>query len=112
MPDGCVTNSQSRRRSMNSFRRIRLALLSSLAIASLVGTSGAAQAAPRDAQSAAAAHTVSIDNFAFSPPDVTIPVGTTLTWTNTQDGVQHATTSGDGVWDSGVLSTTGSFEMT
>jgi len=31
---------------------------------------------------------VTIQNFAFSPPSVTVPKGTTVTWTN-QDGAPH-----------------------
>ena len=34
------------------------------------------------------APTVPIQNYAFSPPDLTVPVGTTLTWVN-NDPEQH-----------------------
>lgn len=44
---------------------------------------------------------VRIVDFAFDPATVTIPVGTTVLWTNT--GVQHTTTSSDNVWGSEVL---------
>lgn len=41
-----------------------------------------------------ATNAVAISNMAFSPASITVPVGTTVTWTN-QDGVAH-TVTGDG----------------
>src|SRR4051812_48649199 len=38
--------------------------------------------------------TVSIDNFSFSPTPITVPVGTTLTWTN-RDDIPHSVVSDD-----------------
>lgn len=35
---------------------------------------------------------VTIQNFAFSPPSVTVPVGTTVTWTN-QDSAPHGSSA-------------------
>jgi plastocyanin len=40
------------------------------------------------------ATTVYIVNFAYSPSDITVPVGTTVTWIN-QDSVGHTVTEGD-----------------
>ena len=37
---------------------------------------------------------VVIDNFIFSPPTITVPVGATVTWTN-HDNVAHTVTSAD-----------------
>jgi len=37
---------------------------------------------------------VTIDNFSFSPTPITVPVGTTLTWTN-HDDVPHTVVSDD-----------------
>jgi plastocyanin len=37
---------------------------------------------------------VLIENFAYSPADITVPVGTTVTWVN-QDSVGHTVTEGD-----------------
>jgi len=60
---------------------------------------------------------VSIVDFAFSPQNITIDVGDTVVWTN--NGVApHTATSGtscptgDGKWDSGVLSNGQSFSFT
>lgn len=55
-----------------------------------------------------------IRNFALET--LTVPVGTTVTWTN-RDGAAHTATSGTpqalgGIWDSGVLSREDSFDFT
>jgi len=64
-------------------------------------------AQPAQAQSAA----VVIHNFAFGPATMTVPMGTTVTWTN-MDSVAHTTTSDTGVWNSGTLSPGMSFHYT
>jgi len=38
------------------------------------------------------ANTVSIDNFTFTPPTLTVKAGTTVTWTN-KDDIPHAIAS-------------------
>jgi plastocyanin len=43
---------------------------------------------------------ITILNFAFDPPSVTVKVGTTVQWTN-QDSATHSITSDKGLWDSG-----------
>ena len=49
------------------------------------------------AAAAAPATTVSIDNFTFTPPTLTVKAGTTVTWTN-RDDIPH-----------GIASSTGAF---
>ena len=56
--------------------------------------------------------TVTINNFAFTPGTITVPVGARVVWTNQQAGVSHTTTSDTGVWDSGRLATGQSFAVT
>ena len=46
--------------------------------------------------------TVSIQDFFFSPANVSVPAGTTVTWVN-EGNVPHTVTSDDGQFDSGVL---------
>ena len=46
---------------------------------------------------------VDIEGFAFQPATLTVPPGTTVTWTN-QDNAPHTVTSVDGKFDSGSLS--------
>ncbi len=54
---------------------------------------------------------VSIENFAFGPGDITISVGDTVTWTNDEAGVAHTTTSDDGIWNSTLLQPGDTFEQ-
>lgn len=50
-------------------------------------------------------------NTSFQPDELTVSVGTTVTWTN-QDSFAHTTTSEDDVWDSGNLAQGESFSFT
>jgi plastocyanin len=54
---------------------------------------------------------ITIAKFSFRPATLTIPVGTTVTWTN-QDSVTHTSTSDTGVWNSGNLTHGQSFSFT
>jgi len=54
---------------------------------------------------------VKIDNFSFGPGTLTIPVGTTVTWTN-RDDIPHTVVSTDGVFKSKVLDTDEKFSFT
>jgi amicyanin len=54
---------------------------------------------------------VKIANFAFDPANITVPVGTTVTWTNL-DSVSHTVTSDTGVFESGTLSHNATFSYT
>jgi plastocyanin len=56
---------------------------------------------------------VKIDNFSFGPADVTVPVGTTVTWTN-RDDIPHTVVSTDDskTFKSKVLDTDEKFSFT
>ena len=54
---------------------------------------------------------VKIDNFSFGPGTLTVPVGTTVTWTN-RDDIPHTVVSTDGVFKSKVLDTDEKFAYT
>src|SRR5438876_428142 len=54
---------------------------------------------------------ITIDNFSFSPTPVTVPVGTTLTWTN-HDDVPHTVVSDDQQFKSKALDTDEKFSHT
>ena len=45
---------------------------------------------------------VAIEEFKFVPGDVTVDVGTTVTWTN-EDAAPHTATADDGSFDTGDL---------
>ena len=77
-------------------RRLRARFLagSVLAIAAIASIGGGAVLA--------ADHAVAIAGFAFSPKDVTVTVGDTITWTNS-DATAHTATADDGSFDTGTI---------
>jgi plastocyanin len=62
-------------------------------------------------QPSAANVAVKIDNFVFGPQTITVPVGTTVTWTNSDD-IPHTSVSTEGVFKSKVLDTDEKFSYT
>lgn len=54
---------------------------------------------------------IKIDNFVFGPQAITVPVGTTVTWTNSDD-IPHTAVSTDGVFKSKVMDTDEKFSYT
>jgi plastocyanin len=54
---------------------------------------------------------VRIDNFSFGPVELTVPVGTTVTWTN-HDDIPHTVVSTEKVFKSKVLDTDEKFSFT
>lgn len=86
------------------WNRTAIGLLFAPLLAALIAV-GSAKSAPADVS-------VNIMNFAFQPTPLTIPVGTTVVWTN-QDSVSHTATSDTaGVFDTGVLAKGQSGKMT
>ncbi len=84
-----------------------------LGVATMLGIAALA-ASPRHfaaAQQKAEATDVKIDNFSFGPAALTVPVGTTVTWTN-RDDIPHTVVSTDGVFKSNVLDTDDKFSFT
>ena len=62
--------------------------------------------AEKSPQAPASAHQIVIDNFAFAPVELTVPVGAEVTWVN-RDDVPHTATSTakPKAFDSGALDT-------
>jgi plastocyanin len=54
---------------------------------------------------------VKIDNFSFGPAQLTVPVGTTVTWTN-RDDIPHTVVSDDKRFKSKALDTDEKFSYT
>ena len=74
-------------------------------------TPGAAQVASADTGADAAAESLSVEikDFAFNPPQITVPVGGSVTWTN-NDTVPHTATGQDrAVLQSGAIAPGESF---
>lgn len=59
----------------------------------------------------AATHTVTIKNMAFSPANLTIAAGDTVTWIN-EDRPRHSALEMNGAFDTGLLSTGDSASLT
>jgi plastocyanin len=97
MLDRCVTRRSSRR--IGSVALTLLALCAGLAL------SPVARAASPPEQH------VTIDHFAFTPSTLSIPVGTTVIWSN-QDGTLHTVTSSTQAFTSGGLDQGAGFSHT
>ena len=79
-------------------------------IAMLLLLAGSPSVTANDHSSAAIA-AVKIDNFVFGPQTLTVSVGTTVAWTNSDD-IPHTSVSTDGVFKSKVLDTDEKFSYT
>jgi plastocyanin len=85
-------------------------LIAPVMIAMLLLFAGSPSVRANDRSSAAIAE-VKIDNFVFGPQTLTVPVGTTVTWTNSDD-IPHTSVSTEGVFKSKVLDTDEKFSYT
>ena len=54
---------------------------------------------------------VGIENFNYVPAELSVPTGTTVTWTN-HDDVQHTITASDNSFSSQAIDTDGTFSHT
>jgi amicyanin len=77
----------------------------------LLSAAAALLLASAPTSSRAATHQVDIVDFAFSPAELTITVGDTVTWTN-RDQMIHTATSVNGAFDSGDLDVGESYSLT
>ena len=107
------------KRSLQRSGKISLALLATgLLVVTLVAlvacSSYGTKTTPLPTTTATPAGTVnqvSIEGFAFNPSSITVPAGTTVTWTN-NDSVTHTVTSDSGAFDSGNLAPGKTFTFT
>ena len=53
-------------------------------------------------QQGSAEEAIIIEDFAYSPGNLHVPVGARVTWTN-RDSAPHSATDAGGTWDTGVL---------
>lgn len=74
-----------------------------LALAALAAT-GNMKARAEAKDTAAAKNAVKIDNYSFTPQSITVPVGTTVTWTNADD-VPHTVAATDLAFHSKAMDT-------
>jgi len=94
---------------MNRKLKLWFALCGVLLIVQLVAYAQSAEPAGQDSK--AATVDVKIDNFSFSPATITIPVGTTVKWTN-RDDIPHTVVSDDQKFESKALDTDDSYSYT
>ncbi len=101
-------------------RHARLAALVFPIALALAACSGSASQAPGGepsgapssaAPSAATGNAVSIADFSFKAPAITVSVGTTVTWTN-NDSTSHTVTADDGSFKSDPLGAGATFSQT
>ena len=92
----------------------KIVYLASVALPVLIAMvllAAASSSVAANAQPSAATAAVKIDNFVFGPQTLTVPVGTTVTWTNSDD-IPHTSVSTEGVFKSKVLDTDEKFSYT
>jgi amicyanin len=85
--------------------------ISAALIGAAVGSVLAGGVLLAQAQSPAAA-AVSIDNFTFNPPTLTVKAGTTVTWTNKDDIPHGIAATGNTIKRSNALDTNDSYSFT
>ncbi len=104
---------------------ISLALVSSacsvhLGLSKLVGGGGssatktvkATHTPPANGAPASSGNNVSINSAKYRPKNLTVKVGTTVTWTNNDSVPQSVTSDSPGVFDSGLLQPGGTWTYT
>ena len=90
----------------------RLQILSvAILLVALAAATGSRAFAASPAENPRPEVAIKIDNFSFSPPVVTVPVGTTVRWTN-RDDIPHTVVSDDQSFKSKVLDTDQDYSYT
>ena len=92
-------------------RAIRVALLVSAMMLAVAACSGSSSSGSTAAPATGGGPSVSIAGFAFAPATITVPVGASITWTNS-DSAGHTVTADDGSFKSGTLTTGATFKQT
>lgn len=94
---------------MNKRFAFRMAASLLLLAGLVVFSNGQARAGSPD--NTADKYRVKIDNFSFTPPTLTIPAGTKVTWVNADD-IPHTVVADDKTFKSKVLDTDEAFTYT
>jgi len=95
-------------------KKIIIRLTGLFVLALLVAACGAPAASPKPAEGKPAEQTssgnedIQMKGFAFSPKELTVKVGTKVTWTN-MDSAGHDVKAADGSWGSDTLNKNQSF---
>ena len=78
------------------------------ALAFIAAACGSSTASTCGGGGSSMSNMITIADFSFTPVSTTVPVGTTVTWTNNGPSL-HTTTSDATGWDSGNLNATQTF---
>jgi plastocyanin len=100
---------KKRRKSMR--RSVSIAGLAAALVLGTLGFGTGQKTYVTSAQEKTSTMEVKIDNFSFGPATLTVPAGTSVTWTN-RDDIPHTVVSTDGVFKSKVLDTDDKFSYT
>jgi plastocyanin len=94
----------------NTFSRNRVFAVTFLLLAMLIVTNSCKKSSAGTG-TGPGPNEVFIEGMAFSPSTITVSAGTSITWTN-KDGLAHTVTSNTGIFDSGSISTNGTYSFT
>jgi plastocyanin len=89
----------------------RFAISRSVIVPMLIGPIIGAMLAAATVAAQDATNVVTIDNFTFTPPELTVAVGTTVKWVN-HDDIPHTVVNKDKAFRSKALDTDDSFSYT
>jgi plastocyanin len=89
----------------------RFAVSRAVITAMLVGPIVGAMLAAASVAAQDATNVITIDNFTFTPPELTVAVGTTVKWVN-HDDIPHTVANKDKAFRSQALDTDDSFSYT
>jgi plastocyanin len=89
----------------------RLAVSRAVIVAILIGPMVGAMLAAAAVAAQDTANVITIDNFTFTPPEMTVAVGTTVKWVN-HDDIPHLVVNKDKAFRSKALDTDDSFSYT
>jgi plastocyanin len=93
------------------FASARFAISRAVIIAMLLGPIAGAMLAAAAIAAQDATNVITIDNFTFAPPDLTVAVGTTVKWVN-HDDIPHSVVNKDKAFRSKALDTDDSYSFT
>jgi plastocyanin len=93
------------------FAAARFAIGRAVIIAMLLGPIAGAMLAAAAIAAQDATNVITIDNFTFAPPDLTVAVGTTVKWVN-HDDIPHSVVNKDKAFRSKALDTDDLYSFT
>ena len=93
------------------FAAARFAVSRAVIVAMLIGPIVGAMLAAASVAAQDVTDVITIDNFTFTPPELTVAVGTTVKWVN-HDDIPHTVASKDKAFRSQALDTDDSYSFT